>query len=242
MLKPPQQPKSLSTLHMSFMVSTVSLRHMVALPLLILAAAVMLASAGGVGSASAAGLGVGAAGTTRFNFISMALDASASVSPFKASGLAAYHGNSVKQVLSWNAATQQMISYAPGISPPFADFNLAVGGAYFLALDSTSANSLALVGKVPDQGAVSFSMARGATSASCKFNAISLPLDKSSITTAGQLATEIGGVLQVIKWNASTQQIVSYLPDVSPPFANFAIQVGFPYFVCVNNAGPSSWP
>ena len=208
----------------------------------ILAAAVVLASAGGAGSASAAGLRETAAGADKFNFISIPLDASSAISPFKASGLAAYHGSSVRQVLSWDATNQRMLSYAPGVSPLFADFSLAVGGAYFLVLDSSSTSTFSIVGSVPDPGTVSFTLAKGASTVACKFNAISIPLDSTGISTAAELASDMGGVLQVISWDATNQQIISYAPGSSPPFANFAVHIGYPYLVCVNSAGPSSWP
>lgn len=177
-----------------------------------------------------------------YNLVAMPLDASASITPFKASGLAAYHGGSVKQVLQFNSTNQTFDSYIPGISPPFLDFSLMVGRAYFLQVDNTSSNVLSLVGDVPAEGSVTFTdFAKGATPSECKFNAISIPLDQSGITNAGALATAIGGVTQVLAWNTTNQTFDSYIPGVSPPFLNFAVQIGYPYFVCLNSNAPTGW-
>ena len=193
------------------------------------------------GSASVTAPASEPAATNKYNFIAMPLDASDSITPFKASGLATYHGGSVKKVTKWDASSQTYQSYTPGVSPPSDDFDLEVGGAYFLLLDSTSSGVLSLVGDVPEQGSVSFALVAG-TASDCAYNALSLPLDQDSITNAQELASAITGTKKVTRWDATSQTYASYTPGVSPPSDNFDAAIGYPYFVCVDNTAPAQWP
>lgn len=166
-----------------------------------------------------------------YNFIALPLDSSDSFS-YTASGLKSYVSGATA-VMKWDSANQQFVSYTGGLG----DFSLNVGGAYFLLLNSSADNVLSFVGDVPAQGSVSFSLVKD-TGSSCKYNAISLPLDKDSITSASQLMSDIGGVDSVAKWDASTQQFVTY----SGGLGDFSVSIGYPYFVCLNNSAPSTWP
>lgn len=183
-----------------------------------------------------------AVGMTNFNAIAMPLDASASISPFTASGLAAYHGDSVVQVLRWNPGIQSFDSYVPNVSPSVLDFELEVGRSYFLELDSRSGTVFSIVGDVPEPGEVFFSLTKGTTATACAFNSVSIPLDQSGIKKASELATDVGGVLQVLQWDAAIQSFNAYVPGVSPSVLDFDVRIGYPYFICVNNAGPAQWP
>lgn len=182
--------------------------------------------------------------STKFNFVALPLDSSASITPYRASGLAAYIGSSVMQVMKWNGDLQGFDTFVPGVMPPVPplDFELAIGGAYFLELGS-GPTLLSLVGNVPVEGTVSHDLVKGSSLTDCKFNSISIPLDREDITTAQALADDIGGVLQVMTWNTTLQGFDSYLPGVMPPVPplNFEIKIGYPYFVCVNSAGPANW-
>jgi hypothetical protein len=204
-----------------------------------------LVSAALQGAAEVSAVPDAAPNSGKFNFIALPLDSSASITPFRASGLAAYIGSNVRQVMRWNRAVQGFDTYVPGVSPPFppSDFDLAVGGAYFLELGSGS-TVLSLVGKVPDRGTIVQTLLPGPSPTQCKFNSISIPLDRDDITNAQELATDVGGVSQVMSWNAALQGFNSYVPGVSPPFppANFDIEIGYPYFLCLNSNGPTTWP
>jgi hypothetical protein len=182
--------------------------------------------------------------STMFNFIALPLDSSSSISPFRASGLATYVGSSVQQVMKWNSALQAFDTFVPGVSPPVPpfDFDLAVGGSYFLELGS-GISVLSLVGDVPDSGTISQSLLPGSTLTDCVFNSISIPLDRADITNAQGLAADVGGVLQVMNWNATLQAFDTYVPGVSPPVPpfNFDVKIGYPYFLCVNSDGPTTW-
>lgn len=175
------------------------------------------------------------------NMIALPLDSTATISPFTALGLATYAGPGVTRVMRWNPATQSYASYVPGVSPPFANFALTIGGAYMLEVNTTANTILTLVGGVPAQGSVVFTLTQG-TPTVCAHNELSLPLDQIAITQASLLAADIGGVDRVLVWNASAQNFSSYIPGVSPPFANFATRVGYPYRVCLDDTAPVSWP
>lgn len=177
----------------------------------------------------------------KFNMVAIPLDSTASIVPFSASGLAAYLGTGVKQVVRWNPASQSHVGYVPGFSPPFADFALEIGSAYLLEVDSSVDTVFTLVGSVPLQGSVVFTLV-GGSSTSCSLNAVSIPLDKISLTKASELALDIGGVSQALVWNANLRVYNGYVPGFSPPFADFTVRAGYPYLVCLNDTAPVYWP
>lgn len=177
----------------------------------------------------------------KLNMVALPLDSTASITPYRASGLAIYTGSGVKRVLRWNPVTQSYASYIPSVSPPPLDFSLVTGGAYMLEVDTTAPSILSLVGNVPTQGSVVFSLTQGSPS-TCALNDISLPLDSLTLTQASLLAADIGGVKRVLNWNANTQTYNSYIPGVSPPPLNFATRVGYPYTVCLDDTAPTTWP
>lgn len=187
------------------------------------------------GSASVETNTLAPAATDNYNFIALPLDSSDQISPYTANGLATYVGSSVSAVVKWDATNQAYVTYTPG-GP--GDFALETAGAYFLLLDNTADDVLSLVGDVPDQGSISFSLVKD-TGSGCKYNTISLPLDQDQITLASELATDIGGVDAVIKWDATGQSYVTYTPG-GP--GDFAVSIGYPYFVCLDNSAPANWP
>ena len=178
----------------------------------------------------------------KLNMIALPLDSTVSISPFKASGLAAYVGPGVKQVLKWNASVQNFDTHFPGV--PFEpDFDLTIGGLYGLVIDDTPANILTFVGDVPSQGSISFSFLPG-TASVCSLNSLSIPLDRIDITRASELAADIGGVTQVLAWNPAIQNFNTFFPDFDTPGSSldFATHTGYPFFVCLTDAAPVSWP
>ena len=173
----------------------------------------------------------------KYNFIALPLDSSDTFS-YTASGLASYVPGT-QTVLKWDASTQEFKSYTVGV-PGQDDFALETGGAYFLLLDNNADNVLSLVGDVPAQGSISFTLVKS-TGSGCKYNAISIPLDQDSINTASDLATSIGGIDIVLKWDVSAQEFKSYTIGV-PGQTDFAVNIGYPYFVCANSSAPTTWP
>ncbi len=171
-------------------------------------------------------------GSDSYNFIALPLDSSDSFS-YTASGLMSYIGSSAQAVLKWDETQQQFVTFSGGLG----DFSLETGGAYFVLVDSTSDDVLSFVGDVPPQGSISFTFVTG-TSTECKYNAISIPLDKDNITKASELMSDIGGVDAVLKWDATSKQFVTY----SGGLGDFDVYIGYPYFVCLNSTAPSNWP
>jgi hypothetical protein len=79
----------------------------------------------------------------------------------------------------------------------------------------------------PPSGTFSLDLATG-------LNLISMPINDASITTAASLAAKLGpNCTEVVKFNATQQQLQSYVPGV--PLNNFAIASGAGYFVNLNN-------
>ena len=156
---------------------------------------------------------------------------------FNAEGLVSIIGSGVQQVLEWNPATGSYLSYIPGIGGD--EIPLKVGGVYWFALDSTANPTVSFMGDVPAQGSVKFALVRP-TAGGCVYNDISIPLDRSAITTAQALADSIGNVSQVLEWNPVTQSWRRYTPGQSGD--NFAVRIGYPYQVCLLPTGRTTWP
>lgn len=177
----------------------------------------------------------------KYNVIAMPLAAQqqfadAGVS-FNAQGLATIVGPGVQQVLEWNANTSSYLQYIPGLGGD--NFDLRVGGVYWLELDVTANNVVSFVGDVPAQGSVTFTLARP-SGAGCTYNDISIPLDRNDITTPQQLADSIGNVEQVLQWNPATNTYLQYLVGIGGD--TFAIKIGYPYHVCLQAGGNTTWP
>lgn len=179
--------------------------------------------------------------TEKYNMIAVPLDSSNQMSGFSASGLAALVGAGVQQVFQLDAATQSFQTWYP----PFnfgTDFPLTVGGAYWLLLDNTASQIVSFVGDVPpptgQSGAVQFNLIGGSP---CVYNDISLPLDKSSITNASELANAIGGVEEVLKFDAANQSFQVWYPDFNFG-TNFDTKIGYPYRICLKSSAPTTWP
>jgi hypothetical protein len=174
-----------------------------------------------------------------FNFIALPFENPSGFTSLDADGLADYVGASVSQVLSWNASSQQFEPWFPDFPLIGTNFPIGVGGSYFLLLDSTADSVVTFVGDVPAAGSVSFSLQPGG--ANCAFNSISIPLDHS-IADADALATAIGGVEQVLNWDASAQQFQTWFPDFPLIGTNFPVETGHPYFLCLKSTAPTTWP
>ncbi len=206
----------------------------------ILAAAVVLASAGGAGSASAAGVGAArletAAGASKWNAISMALDNTSAISDAQA--LAATTSGA-EQVLKWNASIQNFEYYVVS-SGAGTNFPMVVGEPYLLLVGNSAPSTFTLVGTVPpitgSAGAVEFSLIGGTP---CKWSYISLPLDHNSISSAQELASDIADIEQVLRWNATIQNFEYYIVS-SGAGTNFQTGVGQSYWVCSSQS--KTWP
>jgi len=103
-----------------------------------------------------------------------------------AASLATYIGSSVRRVYWYNAATQTFRTYIVGF--PLTNFPLEIGDFVFVLTDNTAPASTALVGGVPDPGTVFFSLVSGTPP---RNNYLSLPLDRSDLTRASQVAADV---------------------------------------------------
>jgi hypothetical protein len=157
--------------------------------------------------------------------------------------LATYVGGTF-EVLKWDAGTQQWAVRRPTQPWIGPDFPLAVGNPYFVAVDSTAVSPVTFVGDVPPQESVVFTLLPGTSPnlADWKYNFISLPLDRSDITTADGLAADIGGVYEVLKWDASLQQWAVRRPTQPWIGPDFDVYIGYPYMVRLDDTAPTSWP
>jgi hypothetical protein len=189
--------------------------------------------------------------TNNYNAIGMPLNAANQFTSagfgFDSDGLASLVGSSVSQVLQWNNTRQEFDTWNPvsntGVvnglftTTPFA---LAVGGSYWLLVDSTSPTVVSFVGDVPAQNSVKFTLV-GPVSG-CSYNALTIPLEQSSLTNSDLLADSInaaGQVSQVLQWNAVRQEFDTWNPVSNTGVVNglftttpFATKIGYPYMIC----------
>ena len=175
-------------------------------------------------------------GNPKWNAIAMALDSTATIP--NAQGLAnAISGT--QQLLRWDASIQNFDYYIPG-GGGGTDFNTKVGEPYLVLVDNNAPPTFSLVGNVPPMsgqaGAVQFSLIGGSP---CQWNYITLPLDKGSIAYAQNLADAIGGVQQMLVWDAAIQNFDYYVPGGGGG-TNFPIKIGYPYWVCMSAS--KNWP
>lgn len=153
-----------------------------------------------------------------------------------AANLATYIGSSVRSVLRYNPATQTFQTYRVGF--PFTNFSLSLGDFVFVVTDSTAPASVAIVGGVPDPGAVSFALVSGTPA---KYNYLSLPLDQAVLVDASDVAASVGaGVTSIIKYETATQSYRTYRPSF--PWTDFPLAIGEPFGLVLSPGAPSNWP
>ena len=153
------------------------------------------------------------------NLISLPLN-DASVTT--AAALAAKLGSNCTEVVTFNAAQQQLLSHVPGV--PLNNFAIMGGEGYFVNLNYPT--SVILTGS-GWPSPFHISLVPG-------LNLISMPVNDSAVTTASTLAAKIGTSCQeVVNWESGTQSYVSYVTGV--PLNDFAIHGGKGYFVTVTD-------
>ncbi|MGE5602119.1 MAG: hypothetical protein ACM30E_03655 [Nitrososphaerales archaeon] len=179
-----------------------------------------------------------------FNMVAMPLNATNQFTSagltYDADGLAKLVGSGVRQALSWDNVNQvYKIWTIDEFGGSGTNFPLAVGGGYWLLLDSTSPTIVSFVGDVPAQGSLHFSFV---TAASCKFNEFSIPLDQPGITKANQLATALSAT-QVLHWDATLQLFDIWTVDeFGGSGTDFNVKIGYPYVACLATGAPTTWP
>ena len=161
------------------------------------------------------------------NFIALSLkDPGISV----ASDFVTRVGPTVDLVSKWVDSTQSWVSYVPGLA--FTDYPVQVNEVYMISV--TTEDTLELVGEVP----IGFQYNLITTSTGKNNNGMMLLMDADSIKTASELATSIGPVELVSRWNTAAQAWVSYVPGLS--FTDFAVTFGQPLLVSVT--ADTTWP
>jgi hypothetical protein len=174
-------------------------------------------------------------GEKKYNLIALDLEVSGVTD---ADSLASYAGSGAYMVIRYDAPTQSIVWRLPGLAG--TNFPVQVGEPYFLYLDDTASNMLSLVGGVPSKGSICFTLTKAEPGGSCKYNFITVPLDRSDLTDADTLAADIGGVYMVIRYNAETQDLTWRLPGLAGE--NFPVRPGYPYIICLNENAPAMWP
>jgi hypothetical protein len=201
------------------------------------------------------------AAAENYNHIAMPLNAANQFTSagfgFNSQGLAQLVGSSVKQVMRWDAARQANDTWDPANGDGFVGgvytttpFPLAVGGAYWLLLDSSGPNIVSFVGDVPGSGTVKFTLA--GTSPNCAYNEFSLPLEQSTLTNVGLLAGSLSATdtAQVLRWDAARQAVDTWDPINGDGFVGgvytttpWEVKIGYPYYACITaGANGKVWP
>jgi hypothetical protein len=173
-------------------------------------------------------------GTRKYNLIGFPLNVSGVTT---ADQLAAFVGG-VYMVMRYDAPLQTIVWRIPGVGG--TNFGLVTGGAYYLYVDPPAPSVVTFVGGVPVLGSVQFALTRPPDSSSYRYNYITVPLQKTALTTADQLAADIGGVYMVLRYDAPAQTLQWRIPGVGG--TNFPVRVGYPYILQVKNTAPPVWP
>jgi hypothetical protein len=172
-------------------------------------------------------------GTSTYNDIALVLDI-ASIDD--AESLASYLGSFVIRVLRYYAPLQAFQIYDVG--DPDTNFPLSVGNFVFLVTNNTAPTTISLAGEVPEPGSVSFSLVSGNPA---RYNFISLPLDQGNLTSASDVADDIGaGVIRVLKYYNNLQAFQIY--DVGDPDTDFSLSIGEPFGLVLTTGAPVNWP
>ncbi len=130
--------------------------------------------------------------------------------------------------------------YIPGISSSKDDFEIPVGTPALVSLKSTAPSEWFYTGMVPDSNAVRFALRRDAVG---KYNEITVPLHRSNITNALELAKSIGGVRSLFKLDPATNRFsIIYIPGITGQSGNFSVQCGEPVLINITNSAPPMWP
>jgi len=131
-------------------------------------------------------------------------------------------------VAIWDAVNQTFIQYVKGLN--INNFNVHPGYPYHVNITKNSYFSL--VGIPAD---TSYNLI---TTPGTDFNEIMLPLNKSHVTKASQLVSEIPHCNSIAVWNSKKQYYKQYIEEL--PFTDFNVRVGYPYLV--NMTADIIWP
>jgi hypothetical protein len=166
---------------------------------------------------------------------------------YDASGLASFIGrSSVAEVRVWDAVSQSYLKCQVTTTGCYGTpnpFPLATSRNYMVLFKGASSAVVSFVGDVPASGSVFFAL-EGITPG-CSWNAISLPLDQSSVTDASKFADALGraDVKEIRSWDAASQSYLKCQVTTTGCYGTstpFPTQIGYPYWVCMKT--PKNWP
>jgi len=139
-----------------------------------------------------------------------------------ASTLANKIGTNCTEVVKWDTALQQLVSYV--IWAPLNNFDLLPGVGYFVNVLAPTTTTF-----TGDGWASPFNCSLVVGS-----NYIGIPVNDTSVTDAASLAAKIGGnCTEIVRWDSASQAWVSYIPGV--PLNNFPVRRGEGYLANMNN-------
>ena len=133
-------------------------------------------------------------------------------------------------VLVWNGTAYPMIGTGSNYFLNMTDLSNG-NHTYRVQANDTAGNT-----GVSDTRVVTVNVAEYTASVTLTsgYNLISVPVNDTSVIKASHLANKIGvNCTEVIRWDSTLQQLVSYIPGV--PLNNFDMVGGEGYFVNVNN-------
>ena len=131
-------------------------------------------------------------------------------------------------VARWDASAQGYEQYISFI--PETNFSITPGYPYYVNVISDDV--FTLVGELAQP---SFNLI---TTPTTDFNEVMLTLDKTSITTASQLMSDIQSCNSIARWSSVSQgyeQYISFIPETK-----FNVRTGYPYYV--NVTSDVVWP
>lgn len=166
-------------------------------------------------------------------------------------------------VLDWSAVTQDIRGEAitgvtyhiyraandPYFTPGAVPYDTTDGTSYTdsgaVGDPNTNYYYVVTVGATGGESALServgefdLALVPGEDSSDYKYNLVALSLEVAGVTDADSLASYVGGVYMVIRYDATTQGTTYWLPDYSSG-TNFPIEVGQPYFLYLGNTAPT---
>lgn len=133
------------------------------------------------------------------------------------------------------------VTYDPTqVFPPPPNFAITTGMGLFVQAQGSLADTFTVVGDVPAQGAVDFSLTGNTP---CVDNYLSIPLDQTALegAQASDLLASIGVSASLARYYDPDLGFITYDPSqVFPPPPNFTVRIGYPYFVCMT--ANQIWP
>lgn len=175
----------------------------------------------------------------RYNYLSLPLETIIS----NAKEMAQAVGTGIKVVLKLEAHTNGFSKYyLPDLDFPIPPLALETGMPVLVQADQAAPDSWFYTGDVPAAQSLQFLLNKVHKSS---YNEIILPLDKTAITDADQLAQDIGGVDVVLKIDPDGKGFSHYwLPGIKfgNPMTPFTIQPGEAVLIQVNQSAPAIWP